>query len=605
MRGTVDERIGKPEGLEIEEPEVKVPDGNASRAQWGRDLEFLFSCIAFSVGLGNVWRFPYTAYENGGGAFLIPYLVVLFVIGKPFYYMEMILGQFSSKSCVGVWSVSPGFKGIGVGVTLATFCLTTYYCVLMALTLFYLISSFQTVLPWSECWDEWGDRCLNFSTSADNFTANNATRSSSAELYFTKVVLHEINDISGGLGTPGWKLVLCLIGSWSAVFSVLSRGLKGTGKASYFLALFPYVILITLFVKAVSLPGAIDGIVFLYKPNWEKIMEAQVWYAAVTQAFFSLGVCFGAVTMYSSYNNFRHDVHRDCWIVTTLDLFTSLLAGTTIFGILGNLAHELGYDDITTVVRGGTGLAFISYPEALAKFSFAPQLFSVIFFLMLFVLGLGSNVAFCNVVISVITDSFPRVKNWLAALAVSVTGCTIGLIYCTPGGQHMLNLVDYFGVTFTITCLAGFEVVAISWVYGVDNFMDDVEFMSEKRPSIYWRISWGFLTPVMLFTVLVYFVLNIKPLTYNDGDYPTSAIVAGWALLFVFVGQFPVALTYTKLKNKDSTLSDIFRPTSGWGPSDPELKKRWLEFKKIKQHDRSCRKLESTRARIIALLTGR
>ncbi|XP_048511532.1 uncharacterized protein LOC105683962 isoform X2 [Athalia rosae] len=185
MRGTVDERIGKPEGLEIEEPEVKVPDGNASRAQWGRDLEFLFSCIAFSVGLGNVWRFPYTAYENGGGAFLIPYLVVLFVIGKPFYYMEMILGQFSSKSCVGVWSVSPGFKGIGVGVTLATFCLTTYYCVLMALTLFYLISSFQTVLPWSECWDEWGDRCLNFSTSADNFTANNATRSSSAELYFT------------------------------------------------------------------------------------------------------------------------------------------------------------------------------------------------------------------------------------------------------------------------------------------------------------------------------------------------------------------------------------------------------------------------------------
>lgn len=92
--------------MSIKEEEKKT------RAQWGNGLEFLMSCVAFSVGLGNVWRFPYTAYENGGGAFLIPYIVVLFVIGKPFYYMEMILGQFTSRSCVQIWSVSPAFQGI-------------------------------------------------------------------------------------------------------------------------------------------------------------------------------------------------------------------------------------------------------------------------------------------------------------------------------------------------------------------------------------------------------------------------------------------------------------------------------------------------------------
>lgn len=82
------------------------------RAQWKNGVEFLMSCVAFSVGLGNIWRFPHTAYENGGGAFLIPYIVVLFIIGKPFYYMEMILGQFTSSSCVQIWSVSPLFQGI-------------------------------------------------------------------------------------------------------------------------------------------------------------------------------------------------------------------------------------------------------------------------------------------------------------------------------------------------------------------------------------------------------------------------------------------------------------------------------------------------------------
>lgn len=138
---------------------------------------------------------------------------------------------------------------------------------------------------------------------------------------FRKVVLNEADDISNGLGAPSWRLVLCLVGSWLAVILVLSRGLKSTGKASYFLALFPYIILITLFVRAVTLPGAIDGLILLYNPDWTKILEPQVWYAAVSQAFFSLGVCFGAVTMYSSYNNHSHNVNRSLHITMYTEYF--------------------------------------------------------------------------------------------------------------------------------------------------------------------------------------------------------------------------------------------------------------------------------------------
>lgn len=108
------------------------------------------------------------------------------------------------------------------------------------------------------------------------------------------------------------------------------------------------------------------------------------------------------------------------------------MAATTIFGILGNLAHEMDTDDIGSVVRAGTGLAFISYPEALAKFTVVPQLFAVLFFLMLFVLGIGTTVAFCNVVVSVIKDQFPQLNQWKIAAGVAISGFLIGIVYCTP-----------------------------------------------------------------------------------------------------------------------------------------------------------------------------
>ncbi|XP_076161702.1 sodium-dependent nutrient amino acid transporter 1 isoform X2 [Ptiloglossa arizonensis] len=569
------------------------------RAQWGNDVEFLMSCVAFSVGLGNVWRFPNTAYENGGGAFLVPYIIVLFIIGKPLYYMEMILGQFSSRSCVEIWSVSPAFKGIGYGVIVSVFSVVTYYCSLMALTMYYLLASFQTILPWAVCWEEWGDACFD-SMSANNETTNIDKRSS-ADLYFHKVVLNEI-EIKEGLGEPSWKLVLALFVSWIFVFVVIRNGVKSSGKAAYFLAVFPYVIMISLLVRAVTLDGAVDGIIFLFEPSWEKIFDPSVWYAAVTQSFFSLGVCFGAVTMYSSYNRFDHNVLRDCTVVTTLDLGTSLIAGTTIFGILGNLAHELGKEDISTVVRAGTGLAFISYPEALAKFTVVPQLFAVLFFLMLFVLGIGTSVAFTAVISSVIKDKFPQFQDWKVAAGVTSTGFLIGIVYCTRGGLYILNLVDYFGGTFIIVFLASFEVMAISWIYGIDNFLDDIEFMVGNRPSIYWRFCWGFLTPLSLFSILIYFLCELTPLTYDDEYYPTSAYVAGWIILALGVIQLPVWIVVTKMKNKDKPIWNIFKPNSEWGPKDPSKYKEWKDFKDAKRISRM--NLSKKRSRIVMLLIG-
>lgn len=144
------------------------------------------SCIAMSVGLGNIWRFPYVAYQNGGGAFLIPYLIVLFLIGKPYYYLEMILGQFFSKSCIKVWCIVPGFRGLGWAQMYSMAAVSTYYSSIMAVTLHYLFYSFSTVLPWAKCDPEWGENCRDSDPSLQTMNTSivNTTLKSSAEYYF-------------------------------------------------------------------------------------------------------------------------------------------------------------------------------------------------------------------------------------------------------------------------------------------------------------------------------------------------------------------------------------------------------------------------------------
>lgn len=145
------------------------------------------SCISMSVGLGNVWRFPVTAFQNGGGAFLIPYIIVLFVIGKPMYYLEMTLGQFTSSGSVKIWEINPLLRGVGYGQTFATTCILTYYCSLIALTIYYMVVSFAKQLPWSYCRDEWGSTCKAASVTISNATNTAMGQQSSSELYFEYV----------------------------------------------------------------------------------------------------------------------------------------------------------------------------------------------------------------------------------------------------------------------------------------------------------------------------------------------------------------------------------------------------------------------------------
>ncbi|KAG0713774.1 Sodium-dependent nutrient amino acid transporter 1 [Chionoecetes opilio] len=397
----------------------------------------------------------------------------------------------------------------------------------MAVTVFYFAMSFNTVLPWSVCDDAWADEnCVD--ASSTNVTYNNKSQSSS-EQYYYQYVIHLKDDISDGIGFPDWRLTICLVFSWIMVFFTLAWGVKSSGKVAYFTALFPYVVLFTLLVRGVTLPGAIDGMLYFITPKWEKLLDPNVWFAAVSQSFFSLSVGFGPIITFSSYNSFSQNIYRDAWIISFTDTFTSLLAGFTIFAILGNLSHELD-TNIEDVVRGGGGLAFVSYPDALAKFDWAPQLFAVLFFLMLFTLGVGSAAGLAGCFMGAISDTFPSIKKVHIAFVVSVAGFLCGLVYVTQ--------VD----VFTKAC-------------------------------------WVVITPLTLLTIFVYNMVVFELPTYNGEALPQIAYTCGWILTSVAVGLVPLCFLHSLYHTSGDTvvqrLRTVFQPTQSWGPGRSRDKIRW------------------------------
>ncbi|XP_075167565.1 sodium-dependent nutrient amino acid transporter 1-like [Haematobia irritans] len=550
------------------------------------------SCIALSVGLGNVWRFPFIALQNGGGAFLIPYLITLVLVGKPIYYLEMILGQFSSRGSLKIYDYAPIMRGVGFGQYIAIFFIATYYASLMSLTLRYLIDSFYAILPWSYCREEWGDMCIDSKYKGDigklTLIDGNGIKKTSAEFYFVNIILREKDNINDGIGVPNWTLVVTLAVAWITISAVVFKGIKSSGKASYFLAIFPYVVMLILLVRSLTLPGAWDGVLFFLKPQWDKLLVAKVWYAAVTQVFFSLSICYGCIVMYASFNRFRHNIRRDCNIVTTLDTFTSLLSGIIIFGILGNLAHESNTSDIKSVVKEGPGLAFISYPDAISKFQAVPQVFSVLFFLMLFILGVGTNAGVFSTVITVICDRFTTIKRWIVVVVMALICYCFGLMYITPGGQFMLNYIDFYAVTLVAIVLAIFELISAAWVYGVKNICRDNKFMLNVNTSIYYRICWSIITPLFMTAILIYMLVEYEPLQYNGVLYPEELYILGWCLTAVGLSQLLLWGFYAvhngrpelsfgkRFKNACKSLPD-------WGPLDPKHLKEYQQY--VAEHE--------------------
>ncbi|XP_073455239.1 sodium- and chloride-dependent neutral and basic amino acid transporter B(0+)-like isoform X2 [Aquarana catesbeiana] len=559
---------------------VNSTNENPEREFWSSKTDYLLSLVGYAVGLGNVWRFPYLAYKHGGGAFLIPYVIMLALAGLPLLFLECSLGQFASLGPIEIWRFAPLFQGVGYTMVIISTLVSIYYNVIIAYSLFYLFSSFRSYLPWSDCY-EWAD-------SSCQGTINENTTELPSKQYWDKVALKRSSGIDE-TGQVVWHLALCLLLAWIITAAALFKGIKSSGKVVYFTALFPYVVLIILLIRGVTLEGARDGIEYFIgqQSDISKLYNGEVWRDAATQLFYSLSTAWGGLIALSSYNKFQNNCYWDSIVVSIINCLTSILAGFAIFSILGHMALVSG-KKVPDVVDEGFGLAFIAYPDALARLPVSP-LWSILFFCMLLALGLDSQFALIETLTTTIQDVFPKVMKKIRiplTAAICAVLFLLGLPCVTQAGIYWVNLIDSFCGGWALLFAAVLELVAVIWIYGGNRVILDIEMMIGKKHWIFWlwwRVCWYFVSPVLLAAILIWSLVTYETTTYGGVGYPQWAIILGFLMVVFCLIWIPIIAIVKVIQAKGNIFQRIAsccRPAENWGPA--LVKNRGERYKDMK-----------------------
>lgn len=472
------------------------------RERWANRPAFVMAAIGSAVGLGNIWRFPYVAYENGGGAFLIPYFIALLTAGIPLMMLEYGLGvKMQGGPPLAFSKIKKGLEWVGWWSILAAFVIITYYAVVMAWCWQYLWHSFS--LAWGE----------------------------DAKAFFFNQVL----QISSGPGEIGGIPLAGLIGlalTWIAVFLIIYKGVGRVGKVVMGTVPLPLILIALLVIRGITLPGSAEGLNYYLAPDFSKLLNPKVWLAAYGQIFFSLSLAMGIMIAYSSYLPKNSDVTNNAFITSFANCGTSFLAGFAIFSTVGYLAHSIGAD-ISTVAGAGPGLAFVTIPTAIGKMPFAAAFFGVIFFITLLTLAIDSLFSLVEANVTALMDKW-RISRIKATSCVCLASFVIGLLYTSKGGLYWLDIVDHWVNNFGIAVIGLVEVIVIGYVFGTKPFREFINSVSEVKIGVWWDIMIKVVTPVILGITIITSLYAEFTKAYEG--YPAWAlIIGGWTMVVAIV----------------------------------------------------------------------
>uniref|UniRef100_A0A8C1KUB1 Transporter n=1 Tax=Cyprinus carpio TaxID=7962 RepID=A0A8C1KUB1_CYPCA len=505
---------------------IKTP----ARGQWSSKVEFILAVAGQIIGLGNVWRFPYLCYKNGGGVFFIPYVVFLFACGIPLFLMETALGQYTSQGTVTCWrKICPLFEGLGYGSQVVVFYSSAYYIIILAWAFFYLFSSFSGELPWASCRNWWNsENCVEITQN----------------VFCRRRVLNITGSVNE-LGSLRWELALCLLLAWIICYFCVWKGVKSTGKVVYFTATFPYVMLLVLLIRGITLPGAIDGINFYLYPNPARLADPQYMQDSISQVHYAFTMMgFDSMLCLSAY--------RDCVYLCLLNSGTSFVSGFAIFSVLGFMAFEQGVD-ISMVAESGPGLAFIAYPRAVSMMPLS-QLWSICFFLMIILLGLDSEFVALESLMTAITDMNSSFflqghRRKLFLLLICVCCFLVGLLMVTEGGLYIFQLFDYYscsGMTLLLFAIA--QSVCIGWFYGADRLYENIVDMIGYRPLTLMKYCWKYVTPIVCIGTFAFSLVKFTPLKFNNtSEYPWWGYAVGCWFTLSSTLMVPIWMIYVVL----------------------------------------------------------
>ncbi|NYI80270.1 sodium-dependent transporter [Nocardioides panzhihuensis] len=449
-----------------------VQDGaEAKRGAFSSRQVFILAAIGSAVGLGNIWRFPYVAYDNGGGAFVIPYIVALLTAGIPFLFLDYALGhRFRGSAPLSFARLRRGTEGLGWWQVGICFMIAIYYAAVMAWAVRYTIFSVNKA---------WGDDPEGF--------------------FFGEFL--KAGD-PGVDATPVWGVLIPLLLVWVAILAVMLLGVqKGVGATSVIFIPILVVAFGILVVRSLFLPGAAEGLDALFTPNWAALTDATVWAAAYGQIFFSLSIGFGIMITYSSYVHRHTDMPGSGLVVGFANSGFELLAGIGVFAALGFMAQANGVA-VDEVATSGIGLAFVAFPAIISEAP-AGALIGVLFFLSLVIAGFTSMVSIVEVVISGVRDKFEMTRKG-ATIAVTVPMALLSLVlFSTTSGIYVLDIVDHFINQFGILLVAVISMLVLSWGLRVlPTFSDHLSDGSSIVVGAWWRVLVSIVAPIGLVLVL-------------------------------------------------------------------------------------------------------
>lgn len=501
-----------------------MSEKKSSRQKFNSKTGFMLAAIGSAVGLGNIWRFPYVLYENGGGSFLIPYFIAIFTAALPLLIVEYTLGtKFRASAPLAFARNNPKLEWVGWIPTMISLVLILYYSSIISWAINYFGLSFTL---------GWGN---------------------DPNAYYYGDFLHS-TDSALHLGSINFRVLIGLIIVWAGTYFLCSKSIdKGIEKVNKVLLPLLAITILFVVIRGVTLDGASAGLNVLFTPDFTALKDPRIWLAAYSQVFFSLSVAMGIMITYSSYLPKDSDVVNTAYITGFANSAFELTVSLGVFGILGYMATQQGVP-VDSVVEGGMGLAFIVFPEAFNLMGPLGHVLGIVFFASLVFAGFTSFVSLTEAFITPFIDKFGFERKKVYSV-VCIGGFLISSIYATGAGILILDIVDYFINSYAIIFAGILEAVVVAYFFKIDKFQTLTNSTSIRKVGVLWKYSILFIVPILLSLNLVLFTADLFINGYGGYSVP-ELLTFGFGTL-VLVLLFTLILSKLPWKNPKDLDFDV------------------------------------------------
>ncbi len=471
------------------------------RSQWNNQWGFIVAAVGSAIGLGNIWRFSYMAYENGGGAFLIPYLVALFTAGLPLLLLEFVIGHERVGSAPLAYAkIKERWEWLGWwAVTFVMFGIILYYVV---------------VIAW----------CLNFF-----FLSFNLGWGADPNSFFFKDFL-KVSGAPSEIGGIRERILLATVFIWFLNWLIVYRGVdRGIEVANKIFMPLLFLLTVVLVVWSSTLEGIGIGLKAYITPDFSKLAKPKVWIDAYSQIFYTLTLGFGIMIVYASYLPEKTNLSKSSLLIAFLNSGYSLFAGIATFSILGYMATQQG-KEISEVVSQSIGLAFVAYPKALSLIP-GGNIFGVIFFFCLVVAGLSSAISIIEAFVSAMIDKFDMNRTFLITV-FSILGLLGSIIFTTEAGLLWLDIVDHFLTHYCLVAVGILECILVGWLFRLDSMRQYINRISSVHIGPWWNFLIKFFIPCILLVILIGNLYSELKEPY-EGYTWSSLFFIGWTWIVI------------------------------------------------------------------------